>query len=179
MINLIPIGYLNEACGLSMNADEKKYSMCLKIAQDLLDEILGGQFYDEIVTQYNDDTLTQDNDSLYDPYIKDFLAWATYFEYQKFSNLDPTPTGIREFRDDNSSIISEGNKAVFEKHLNEKMQYYKGKLITFIQKQKANDGTKYPLYIGTCNDNFGFAITSVHKGSDVMFKIDKATNSNE
>lgn len=179
MINLIPIAYLNEACFLSLNTDDKKYQMCLKLSQDTLEEVLGGEFYDEIVNEYDTDTLTADNDSLYDPFIKDYLAWLTYFNYLKFANADSTPTGIREFSDDNSSVVSDVKMYSFEKNVRANVEFYKAKMINFLKKEKANDNTKYPLYKEQCEMAFGFAITSIDKKSDVLIKVNKAIITNE
>jgi len=178
MINLIPIAYLNEACFLSLNTDDKKYAMCLKLSQDTLEDVLGGEFYDEIETQYESDTFTSDNESLYD-YIKDYLAWLTYFNYLKFSNSDATPSGIREFSDDNSSIVSDVKMYSLEKNVKANVELYKGKMLTFIRVQQVEDGTKFPLYKEKCNNDFGFAITSIDKTSDVLIKVNKAIITNE
>lgn len=179
MINLIPIAYLNEACFLSLNTDDKKYQMCLKISQDTLEEILGTEFYNEIETQYDSDTLTADNDSLYDPFIKDFIAWLSYLNYLKFANADNTPTGVREFNDDNSSIVNDVKMYGIEKNVRAMVDFYRGKMITFLKLEKSKDGSKYPLYKEKCNQDFGFAITSVDKKSDVLVQVNKAIITNE
>lgn len=179
MINLIPIGYLNEACFLSLNTNDKKYQMCLKIAQDTLKDIIGGDFYEQIETEYDADTLSSDNDVFYDPYIKDYLSWLTYLEYLRFSNADATPTGIRQFRDDNSNVLPNLELAAFEKNVREKMMFYKGKMLNFLREAIANDSSKYPLYKEKCSDAFGFAITSIDKKSDVLIKVNKAIITNE
>src|SRR5687768_9971687 len=100
-MDLLEISYLNEVCFLSLNTDDKKYRMCLKMSQGDLKDELGVSFYDQIVTQYSTEpqTLSVDNLALYTNYIKDFLAWQTYFNYLKFANVDATPTGIRQFND--------------------------------------------------------------------------------
>lgn len=179
MINLIPVGYLNEECFLSLNTDDKKYQACLKRAQLTLEEIIGQEYYQEIESEYDSDTLTSDNDALYDPYIKDFLAWQTYFFYIGFSDAEATPTGIREFNDDNSSILSDVKKYSFEKNIREMLNFYKGRMLAFLKLEKSKDGTKYPLYKERCNMDFGFAITSIDKASDVLIKVNKATITNE
>lgn len=179
MINLIPIAYLNEACFLSLNTDDKKYQMCLKISQDELKEIIGGEFYDEIETEYNDETLTSDNEAFYDPYIKDYLAWQTYFNYLKFANSDNTPTGVREFNDDNSSIVNDVKMYGIEKNVRGMVDFYKGKMITFLKLEQSKDSSKYPLYKEKCSNDFGFAITSIDKRSDVLIKVNKAIITNE
>lgn len=179
MINLIPIAYLNEACFLSLNTDDKKYQMCLKIAQDTLEQIIGTEFYEEITTEYDTNTLTADNDDLYDPFIKDFLAWLSYYNYLKFANADNTPTGVREFIDENSNIVNDVKMYGIEKNVKGMVEFYRGKMINFLKLEKYKDSSKYPLYSEKCEMDFGFAITSVDKKSDVLIKVNKAIITNE
>jgi len=179
MINLIPIAYLNEACFLSLNTDDKKYQMCLKIAQDTFEDLIGTEYYNEITTQYESDTLTADNDSLYDPFIKDYLAWLTYFIYLGFSDADSTPTGIREFSEENSNVLSDVKKFSLEKNVRKMMMDYKARLLNFLKLEQAKDSSKYPLYKQKCDSDFGFAITSVDKKSDVLIQVNKAIITNE
>lgn len=179
MKNLIPISYLNEVCFLSLNTDDKKYAMCLKMSQEDLSDILGSTFYDEIYGQYPS-TLSADNLALYEGYIQDFLAWKTYFNYLKFANVDATPTGIRAFDDDNSTLASDIQMASLEKNILREVQKYKGRMITFIKLEKSKVSTKYPLFEDSCvREEFSFAITSVHKNSDTLFRANKSIITNE
>jgi hypothetical protein len=179
MTQLIPISYLNESCFLSSNTDEKKYSICLKDAQMDLEDILGQQFYAEIETQYDEETLTADNDTLYEDYIKDYLAWRTYFHYLKFANIEATPSGIREFSEENSTLVNDVKMYSLEKNVLEKVNRYKYRLINFLKLQQSNDSTKYPLWRDSCKEEMSFAITSVDKKSDRMIRVNKAINFNE
>lgn len=180
-MNLIPLSYLNEACFLSMNVDDKKYSMVLKLAQDDLSDVLGAEFYEEIQTQYsaNPQTLTADNIALYDGYIKDFLAWQTYFHHLKFSNSDSTPTGEREFTDENSTVLSDVKMFAKEKHIKSIADRYKYKMINFLKLEQEKDSTKYPLYEGGCEDQNSFYITAVDKTSDALIEVNKKITTNE
>lgn len=181
MINLIPLSYLNEACFLSLNVDEKKYNMVLKLAQQDLKNVLGPEFYTEIETQYdaNPQTLTSDNIALYDNYIKDYLAWQTYFKYLKFANTDATPTGIREFNEENSSIASDIKMYSLEKNVLQTANDYKYSLINFLKESQANDAMKYPLWEDKCKDEMSFSITSVDKKSDALIRVNKSIITNE
>ena len=154
MTELIPQSYLNEACFLSLNVDAKKYSMVLKLAQEDLEDVLGKEFYDEIVDQYEAETLTTDNDTIYEDYIKDFLAWQTYYHHLKFANVDVTPTGIREFTDENSTLASD-------------------------VKMFSLDSTKYPLYTSRCKKEMSFGISAIGKTKDALIKVNKALDTNE
>lgn len=177
MKQLIPISYLNEACFLSLNTNEKKYFMCLKIAQDRLEDVLGPEFFEEIIDQFPD-TFTADNETLYEDYIKDYLAWQTYHIYLKFADTDPTPTGIRQFNDDNSSLLSDIQRNAFEKNILNQANDYKYKMINYIKLEKSKDTTKFPLF-DDCKEYNSFSITSVDKKSDALFQVQKSITTNE
>lgn len=181
MINLIPLSYLNEACFLSLNVDPKKYQMVLKIAQDTLYNILGGEFYEQIETQYdtNPSTFSNDNDALYEGYIKDYLAWQTYYEYIGFALGDDTPTGPRKFKDENSELLSDVELYARQRNAGRMVKMYKDNMITFLKLSQEKDSTKYPLWQESCKTEFSFGITSVSKNSDALFKVNKTITNNE
>jgi len=179
MKDLIPISYLNESCFLSLNTDDKKYRMCLKMSQEDLSDILGSTFYDQIDTQYPSG-LSTDNAALYEGFIKDFLAWKTYFNYLKFANVDSTPTGIRVFSDENSSIASDIQMRSLEKNILAEVEKHRGRMITYIKLEKSKDSTKYPLYDDRCDDkDISFSITSVHGKSNTLIRVNKSIIANE
>lgn len=179
MIQLIPLSYLNEACFLSLNVDAKKYQMILKLAQDTLQSVLGGEFYEQIENQYHDTSLSSPNEQLYENYIKDYLAWQTYFYYLKFANVDSTPTGIREFSDENSSVISDVKMYALEKNIMEMVNRYKYAMINYLKLEQEKDSTAFPLFDSKCDYGFNFGITSVDKKSDALFKVNKSIITNE
>jgi hypothetical protein len=179
MIKLIPYSYLNEVCLLSLNADDKKYNVALTQAQLDLEDVLGAEFYEEIEDQYDNETLSDDNDALYENYIKDFLAWQSYLHYLKFANLDATPTGIREFNDENSTIASDIKMYSLEKNVQMMAQRYKHRMINFLKLEQSKDSTKYSLWEDNCREEMSFAITAIDKGSDALFQVNKAINTNE
>jgi len=178
MTYILDLSHLLEACFLSTNVDDRKYKMCLKIAQDQLEEILGTEYYNQIVSQYPS-SFSTDNSALYDPYIKDFLAWGTYLNYIAFANFDPTPTGLREFNDENSSVLTDVKMFAAEKNVQQQVARYRGKMINYLRLEQAKDSTKYPLWVDNCKNEFGFAITSIDKKYDVNIKVNKAVITNE
>lgn len=179
MIYLLEIEYLNEACFLSLNTDDKKYRMCLKMVQDDLKELISREFYAEIETQYDNDTLTPDNDSLYEECLKDYLAWQTYFNYLKFANTEATPTGIRTFNDENSSIANDIQMFSLEKHVLAQANKYKFNIVNFLKEAQANTSTKYPLYKKCGEDMTSFSITAIGGCSNETIKINKSVIRNE
>lgn len=178
-MNLIPISYLNEACFLTLNEDDKKYQMCLNVAQDNLADLIGREFYAQLETQYDNDTFSTDNDTFYEGYVKDYLAWQTYLIYIGFANQNSTPTGIREFNDENSSVVADVKMYALEKNVLKMVNYYKYRLINFLKLEQEKDSTKYPMFTAECDYGFSFAITAVDKTSDALLKVNKSIITNE
>jgi len=179
MINLIPLAYLNEVCFLSLNEDDKKYQIHLEEAQEDLSDLLGAEFYEQIETQYDAGTLTTDNDALYEECIKKFLAWQTNVYLQGFVNSNHTPTGNREFNDENSSVLSDIKQYSLEKNIRRRAVKYKNKMLNFLSLEQEKDSTKYPLYNKKCIESFDFAITAITRKNYDLFKANKSTINNE
>jgi hypothetical protein len=174
MIDLIPFSYLNDVCFLSLNTNDKKYRMCLKMSQDTLKDILGRSFYEQIETQYQSSTLTTDNNTLYTDYLKDFLAWQTYFNYLKFANIEATPTGIRQFEDENSTVADDIKMFSLEKNVLAEANKKKFNITNFLRDSRRNNSSIYPLWVDRCRTEMAFAITSVDKCSDALIKVNKS-----
>jgi len=180
---LIPLAYLNEACFLSLNIDEKKYKMVLKLAQEDLEDVLGGEFYSEIETQYEPSggTFTPANETLYEDYLKDFLAWATYHRYLGFSQSESTPTGERSFNDENSTLLEDLRLHSKEKNVREMVARYKNRIINYIENEQDKVSTAFPLWKGCKKGDFSWGISGIERNSheDKIFSINKAVIGNE
>lgn len=180
---LIPLSYLTEACFMSSNINEKEFKMNLKLAQEDLRDILGPEFYSEIETQYSptSDTLTPDNANLYEDYLKDYLAWRTYYISLGMSQSKSTPTGERQFNEESSTILEDVKFFSKEKTVLERSSQYKNRIINFLRLEKSKDSTKYPKWKDQCVDQFGWAISSITRDShaDAVISINKASISNE
>lgn len=178
---LIPLDYINEACFLSTNIDEKKIKPALVEAQMDLRTVLGAEFYEEIETQYapSGDTLSADNATLYEDYIKDFLAWTAYFYSLGFSQLDSTPTGLRTFKDENSDLATDVQLYSLEKNIKRFAYKFKSAMIDFLKLSQYNDSTKYPKWVENCTDEFQFGFSAVGRENDEIFAVNKAVTVNE
>lgn len=183
MKQLIPLAYLNEACSVSLNVLDTKLKADLDEAQSDLRDVLGAEFYAEIESQYDigNNTLSAANAALYDPYIKQFLAWQAYFYSLGFSQSASTPTGEREFSDANSTILADVKLYSKEKNVRRRASRYKYDLINYLRIERSKDSTAFPLWSDSCRDEISFAISSIERDamSDNIFSINKATNRNE
>lgn len=179
---LIPLHYLNEACFLSVNEDDKKYAMCLKMSEGDLKSILGRDFYNELQTQFDTTTFTPDNEELYEEAIKDYLAWRTYFHYLKFANVNATPTGIRTFNDDNSSLAEDIKMYSLEKNVKAQFVKYQNDIINTIKRIRNTNKDAYPLY-DTCGgapvETFCFTSITGCSRAQVNISVGKSLFSNE
>lgn len=184
---LIPLSYINEACLVSTNIDEKKIKTPLKRAQMDLMAILGSEFYEEIQTQYapSGDTFTTANATLYEDYIKDFLAWRAYFYSLGFSQLESTPTGERSFKDENSDLASDIQLFSKEKNIQAVANDFKSAMINFLRLNQYNyaqgvsGAYAYAKWEDKCSTEFQFAFSSIARTNDEIFAVNKAVTVNE
>lgn len=180
---LIPLSFLNESTNLSSNIDEKQFKMHLKLAQEDLQDILGYEFYTQIETQYdpNNDTFSTANATLYENYIKDYLAWRTMFLYTGFSQSSSTPTGFRAFDDENSSVLGAIEMAALGKNIEARANNYKYRMIKYMRLQQQILSTNFPLWVDSCKAELSFAITAIRRDTvaDKAISIDKTITSNE
>lgn len=178
---LIPLAYINEATFQSDNIDEKKQKANLEEAQSDLRELLGPEFYEEIDTQYTADTFSTANENLYEGYIKQFLAWQSAFYSLGFSQGDSTPTGIREFKDENSELLTDIKLHAFEKNVKRRADRYKFDLLNYLSNEQSKDSTAFPLYTQKCREELSFAITSVSRDThtNAIISVNKAVTNNE
>ncbi len=180
---LIPLAYLNEACFLSLNIDEKKFKMCLKIAQEDLRDILGGEFYEEIESQYSpsNDSFSAVNAMLYEDYLKDYLAWATYHRLLGFSQSESTPTGERSFKDDSSDLLMDIALSSKEKNVKAYVSRYRDRIINYLRLQRSINTSSFPKWVDEWKEEFGWGISCIERDSikDQLVSITKATRGNE
>lgn len=184
---LIPLSYINEACSLSTNIDEKKIKTPLKRAQMNLMAILGSEFYEEIETQYapSGDTFSAANAALYEDYIKDFLAWQAYFYSLGFSQLESTPTGERSFKDENSDLATDIQLFSKEKNIQQTANDFKSAMINYLRLNQYNfakgvaTAYEYAKWEDKCSTEFSFGISSIGRENDDIFAVNKAVTVNE
>lgn len=180
-MNLIPLPYINEACFVSQNIDEKKMKASLDEAQADLRDVLGVEFYDQIVSQYEGESFSTANDTLYEEYIKQFLAWQSYYYSLGFSQSESTPTGERSFNDENSTILQDVQLYSKEKNIKRRATRYKYDLINYLKESQDNDSTAFPLWEEPCNEEFSFGITgiSVGENKNEIISVNRAIQNNE
>jgi hypothetical protein len=162
MTKLITYQYLRQETDISQNVDNERLDNPIKRAQEDLKFLLGTAFYEQIESQFTANTLSTDNDSLFDPYIKKFLAFQAYEYYISRSDFYESRTGLRRFNEENSELLSDSRFGDFIRTCKEWTQKQKGYMLTFIKQEQRIDSSKYSLY-RDCGDKIGtgFHITAV------------------
>lgn len=178
---LIPIAYIQEQCLLSNNIDEKKFVVALEMAQEDLQDALGKEFFEEIQTQYSANTLSADNNAVYDDYIKKYLAWQSNYHFIGHAQEDSTPTGFRQHNDENSTLISDVALWGKEKKTLDRANKHKYRMINYLKLEQSKDSTKYPLYSASCKTSMSFAISAIDKDgrADSLLRVNKSIIDNE
>lgn len=181
MTQLIPLAYVNEACYTSENIDEKKLRGSLDEAQEDLRELLGSEFYDEIEDDYSGNTLSSANSTLYEDYLKIFLAWQTYFYFLGFSQSDSTATGERSFNDDSTQLATDFILHSKEKNVQRRATKFKQRIVSYLELEQSKDSTAFPLYDPPCREELSFAVTAVARetNADAIISVNRAITSNE
>ncbi len=179
MSKLITYQYLRQETDISQNVDNKSLDNPIKRAQDMLSFLFGKAFYEQIETQFDSNNLSTDNDALFDPYIKKFLAWQAYEFYLVKANVYETRTGFRQFTDENSEVASDVVMGNIIKDAKQWTQFYKGEMLSYIKQQQRIDSSKYPLY-RDCGDKVGsgFHITAITVRDKTNRKINRQTDLN-
>lgn len=168
MSKLITAAYLKAECDIDTNIDNRELDNPIKWAQDRLRFLLGKSFYDQIYSQgtTTPTTFSSDNSALFDPYVKQFLAWQAHEFYVIKSTAIRKRTGLRTHLDEVDEAAPSDIVNLHIKTAKEQTQFYKGEMINYIIQEQDNDSTKYTLYDRDCdNSKFGngFGITGVTK----------------
>jgi len=158
---LITYAYLKEECDLPQNLPDAELEHRIYRAQEMLRMIMSDDFYQDFVAAYKAGPFSTVYQSLYDPYIKQFIAWQANQFWTVKANFKPTRSGFRVHTEDNSVAATDTQMATLHKDANQQAQYYKELLIGFLD----NHAVDYPLYTTRCGTKNvagnGFHISAV------------------
>lgn len=146
---LITYAYLREECDLPQSIQDVEFEHKIYRAQEMLRMLMGDEFYQDFLTNYKNSTLSEVYNALYDPYIKQFVAWQTYEFWVKKANFKPTRAGIRVHTEENSQPASDVQMGGLIKDANQDAQYYKQLMYDYLNGHYSN----YPLYSQGCRSN--------------------------
>jgi hypothetical protein len=183
MIKLITAAYLKAETDIDTNVDNRDLDNPIKQAQDRLRFLLGRRFYDQLYSQGSSTptAFSPENSALFDPYVKQFLAWQAHELYRIKSTAVTKRTGLRVYKDETDDAAPESIINLHIKTAKEQTQFYKGEMINYILQEQENDATAFPLYDDDCDNNkfgTGSGITGVGKLSTSQWDIGLKTDNN-
>lgn len=162
---LITFAYLRDELDLPQNIPSDEFDGKIKKAQERLRLLMGDGFYQDFIAVYQASTknnpLTGAYASLYNPYMKQFVAHQTYVYWTLETNFKPTRSGIRVHSEENSEAASDAQMSMLLKDRKQTAEYY-ARLLTDFMDNHAED---YPLYNRNCQRSTGnaFHISAVRR----------------
>lgn len=157
---LITYAYLREECDLPQNLDDSELEKHVYAAQEMLRADIGDGFYQDLLTNYRANSLSAAYTSVYDPYIKQFVAWKAAEYWTVKANFKVTRAGFRVHTEENSAAATDTQMGEIIKDAKYKASFYKNLLIDYLD----NHSGDYELYnrCGSKKSN-GFGITVIKK----------------
>lgn len=143
---LITYAYLKEECDLPQNLPDAELEHKIYRAQEMLRMLMTECFYTEFLAAYKAGPLSPAYQALYDPYIKQFVAWQAHEFWVIKANFKPTRSGIRVHTEDNSQAASDTQMATLYKDAGHQSQYYKNLFLGFLKDHAAD----YPSCATSC-----------------------------
>lgn len=118
-----------------------------------LKPFLGSDYYNEILTQVENTTLTSDNSALLNDWIKPMLSY--YVVYDSFPSIraNITSRGIMVNESETSTAASNGEAAMLRQSYLSMAERWKKDVQDFIIDEQDTDSTKYPDFSPTKDFN--------------------------
>lgn len=157
---LITFAYLKKEVDIPQNIPDEELDAKVYTAQEMLRMLMGDEFYRDFLTNYKNNTLSSAYNSLYSPYIKQFVAWQAHEYWVVKANFKTTRSGFRVHTEENSVVATDIQMAAIIKDAKQKSQYYKMLMVDFLNGHSAD----YALYDKNCQTNLNgntFRISAV------------------
>lgn len=147
-ILLISAKKLKENAYINENVNDKTVAVTIERVQDLLlSDVLGYEFYDDLISNVEAGTISQDYKVLLDRYISKFLITACDYKILKHLWQDVREKGVIQTSDQfgNQTSFDDLNKLQYDN--NSDYLGYKNILEEYLCKNRE----KYPLYKKGCS----------------------------
>lgn len=158
---LITYAYLKEEVDIPQNIDDQVLEHKIYRAQEMLRMLMGDEFYQDFLTNYKNDTLSEQY-VIFQEYVNKFVSWMAYEFFIVKANFNVTRGGVRVHTEENSVVASDVQMAMLIKDAKQQGQYYKNLLMDHLN----NNYSLYPLYNQSCHTNLTgntFHISAVKK----------------
>ena len=143
MDTLIDIGVLKECTPTSYNLDGHWITGMIEYSEwEHIRLCLGIPFYNELVLQVNTQTLTIDNQTFYDSFLKSCVAWFVLYESAFFIHTRAENKGVTQNTDDKSVEASGNTVGAYKKTALKHAESRREQMLKYLNDNK----TLYPLF---------------------------------
>ena len=136
------------------NVDTDKLIQFVEVAQDtIIQNYLGTKLYNTLQTQVINSTLTTDNTTLLNTYIKPMLIWYTQATYLPYAAYQISNGGVFKHNSENSTSVSESEITKLTRHATETADFYAKRFMDYMDDNSelypdytaSQDGGMYPF----------------------------------
>lgn len=136
MIYFITENYLKNQTPITNNVDVTDLTPFVKTASDMtVQPILGTYFYEDLLTKYNAQTLSNDEETLVS-YIQPCIAWRTCADAVIGLSRQLKNKGLQSQQGDFSSSVSMSEIAFYVDDYRQKETFYINRLVTYLKENK-------------------------------------------
>lgn len=146
---LITFAYLKQEVDIPQNIPDEELDHKVYRAQERLRMLMGDEFYQDFLTKYKAGPFSTAYNALYNPYVKQFVAWQACVYWTVEANFKPSRSGFRVYTEENSSVVTDVQLSIIIKDRKQQAEYYVKQLVDFME----NHSSDYPLYANKCGSN--------------------------
>ena len=154
--NLTSTEKLKTLTAIGQNIDCELLQSHLNIAQEIyIAPILGDCLYEDLVTNFDANTLSADYQTLLDDYITPAIGFAAWYNAAPFLHMRTSRNGINKSGTDTLSPIELSEFSMYMSKVENMMKFYLKRLEDYLNCNKA----KFSLYCQNSSEvNFGGSI---------------------
>lgn len=146
---LITFAYLKQEVDIPQNIPDAELDHKVYRAQERLRMLMGDEFYQDFLIKYKANQFSAVYTSLYNPFVKQFVAWQACVYWTLEANFKPTRSGFRVHSEENSVVVTDDQLTVILKDRKQQAEYYVKLMVDFMN----NHAADYPLYNNKCGNN--------------------------
>ena len=166
MVYFVTETWLKENTNIGDNVDAKKIVPLIRFAaESYTKDVIGIPFYKELLTKFNNQTLSNEEASFISDYLKPSIAWRAAADSAQSTSYGVFNKGVQKQSGDFSQSPEMREIMFVYKHANDKASFYDKMVIDFLSESSKTD---FPTFWSNEN-RFAIARKSC-KGGDTFNK---------
>lgn len=116
-----------------------------------LKKFIGKDYYNDLISKIDADTLTADDVSLLEDYLRPMLSYYIVYDAFPSIQMNITSAGIIKNSTDSSEAASSSEASTLRANMLRMAEVWREHARDFVKEAQDDDSTKYPLF-DTCED---------------------------